>query len=353
MNAEMRDKIQPLLREARTVALIARAPVEEAVFLARETLRGRLNERGIFVYLFPESPAAYEKKWSGVRAPSGPTPPRKAALRIAKKNCAVQELRYEEREDDFSIIVTPKTGTVKKDDITIEPLLPDIDAAIAFSGEERVIALAGGSLALPGRDRIIVIAPDERTITEKTHELAVVIGPEALGKRDASGLFAALLLETKNFSQHISETALALGSALLASGADNAYIFRTLARSPSFIQLVGRALARTVSDETLGSAMAFVTAKDMEKTGHAPDPELARALLDEAALRLRPERFAVLFWQDNRSVNVLAHSPNPVLRDSFARRLGAVSDGSHVSAGGFRNFSEAEIKIRGILRDIR
>lgn len=353
MNAGVRDKIQPLLREARAVALIARAPVEEAVFLARETLRGRLSERGIFAYLFPESPAAYEKKWSSVCAPSGPTPPRKAALRIAKKNCIVQELRYEEREDDFSIVVTPKTGVVKKDDIAVEPLLPDIDAVIAFSGEDRVIALAGGSLALPGRDRIVVITPDERTITEKAHELAVVIGPETLGKRDASGLFAALLLETKNFSQHVSETALALGSALLASGADSAYVLRTLAHSPNFLQLVGRALARTIFDETLGSAMTFVTAKDIEKTKHAPDPELARALLDEAVLRLRPERFAVLFWQDDQSVNVLAQASNPALRDSLAQRLGAVSNGLHVIAGGFRNFSEAEIKIRGVLRDIR
>lgn len=352
MQGETREKIQPLLREARAVALLAHAPMEEAVFLARETLRGLLNERGAFVYVFPESPAEYEKKWSSVRAPVGPTPPRKAALRIAKGRCVIQELRYEERENDFSIVITPKSGTVKKDDIIIEPLLPDIDAVISFSGEERAFALARESLALPQRDRIITIAPDERTMTEKTYELATFIGGDTHDKRGTSALFAALLCETKNFSQHISETALALGATLIAAGADKAYVIRTLAHAPNFMQLVGRALARTVVDETFGSTLTFVTAKDIEKTKHVLAQGLMQALLGEIVAQLRPERFAVLFWQDERSVNILAETRHAALRDSLARRTGVVPEGSRVVVSGFRNFSEAEMKIRGIFRDI-
>ncbi len=108
-------------------------------------------------------------------------------------------------------------------------------------------------------------------------------------------------------------------------------------QTPSFVQLFGRALARTRINEELKSIWTFISQKDLEKTKNKnADESLFEQIIKNIKKLIPFQPMALVLWQNKNKV--------------WGLMLG--EDEEKETFGPYKNFSEAEIKIQQALKEI-
>jgi ethanolamine utilization protein EutA (predicted chaperonin) len=108
-------------------------------------------------------------------------------------------------------------------------------------------------------------------------------------------------------------------------------------QTPSFVQIFGRALARTRINEDLKSTWTFIPSEDLEKTKNKDTSESLFYQIIKNIKKLIPlQPTAIILWQNKNKVWGL------MLRE----------DEEKETFGPYKNFSEAEIKIQQALKEI-
>lgn len=121
--------------------------------------------------------------------------------------------------------------------------------------------------------------------------------------------------------------------------------------SLSFIQLFGRALARTRISDPLKSIWTFVTKEDLEKTkNQKSQPALFYQIIRNIKNLLPNHEIAIILWQKDEDVYLLAISEEKILQN-IAEKMEADYKEDFLLAGPYKNFSEAEIFIQKTLKE--
>lgn len=108
-------------------------------------------------------------------------------------------------------------------------------------------------------------------------------------------------------------------------------------KTPSFIQIFGRALARTRINENLKSTWTFISSEDLEKTKNKDADDSLFYQIAKNVKKLIPlQPMALVLWQNKDRVWGLM----------------ITEDDRSETFGPYKNFSEAEIKIQQALKEI-
>jgi hypothetical protein len=108
-------------------------------------------------------------------------------------------------------------------------------------------------------------------------------------------------------------------------------------KTPSFIQIFGRALARTRVNEELKSVWTFISQEDLEKTKNKDaDESLFYQIIKNIKKLIPLQPFNLILWQNKKKVWGLLLEENKET-ETF---------------GPYKNFSEAEIAIQQTLKEI-
>jgi len=132
---------------------------------------------------------------------------------------------------------------------------------------------------------------------------------------------------------------------------------------PSFWRLLGRALARSHFEKEIQTLWAFLPKSDFSAAGGPAfggenvdaqkNKNSVLKILNELRA-LRPEsRLFALLWEDApKSISAVIASRDSTMLKNLAVSMSSVPASSYFIANGFSAFSEAEIKIRGLIRRV-
>ena len=115
-------------------------------------------------------------------------------------------------------------------------------------------------------------------------------------------------------------------------------------------QILGRALARTTSEEILKTSWTFLTKNDFEKTGVSASKENLLFLLRKVRSNIMPYPSSIICYESGDEVRSLIYHENKNTLASLAMALSAEPESLYFFASGFKNFSEAETRIRQLLK---
>ena len=201
------------------------------------------------------------------------------------------------------------------------------------------------------KERIIFLGSRTRTLSEKLYDLIKLLIPNGNFK-EATLLYAALLMETGNFSRLQTPGVFGLAKNLLEAGADQARTgFSSKTYTAGARQLLGRALARSQREEGFGAFWSFLPFKDFEKTHLRPTAENLKELGAELIKFKNRDDLSLLLWEDGeKKILGFASGPNPRIQ-KLAMAMGAAPQSDYFAFGPFANFSEAERKLRELLKE--
>lgn len=362
---EALEKIKSLFQEAKTFALLSKKTSEDYKFLAKEALRQALSAKKNETFSFPHHPEL-RKKWSRIISNEETDIfSRQTSIRIPKNQCKIKELGCEEDNDFLSLIVTSEKSELDKETVIFEPIPFKPDAAFCFF-EPQDIGLSPEfekKLILPPKEKIIFITPGEKTFAEKIFQIIRTVFPDTPPTAVSTLLFASLITETNNFVRPVSQEVLRFGSELLSLGADKETVKTILSEEKtfSFARLLGRALARTYSDEASDASWTFLSKKDLEKTENLNSSPFFFYNVVKNLRDIIPFcTLSLLFWpaspsqggQNDNNVLAMAAADEEEKLVPLARSMGISLQSKFFTAGPFNNFSEAELRFKKALKEM-
>jgi hypothetical protein len=264
------------------------------------------------------------------------------------KNIAIEEMRYEEGDDAFSIIISPKSR-LEPSSLSVEKAPYETDGAFSFCDDRTLSEKIDAPVAKPAGDKIIYLVRNERFLSEKIADICGIWGEPS--EEIATLIFGVLILETENM-QRAKPGAFALANQLLLNKADHEKITGIVKKEKNLnrARLLGRALARTTIDATLKTAWTFLKADDFEKTKLAPAKTVLLPILRELRLAV-PEQILYILCCQTEKIQTMFWSQNKELLESLAGRLKGHLESFCFFGPQFENFSEAETKIRNLLKE--
>jgi len=321
------EEIRETLNGADSVALTLNDDPREQELLLREVLRIFFRDKGSTVYLFPETPGGFRNKWFPLLGNNYETPALSSeiSVRLPKNRFNVKEIGYEEDDNFLTLKITAKDNENKEEniDLNIKPVI--FDVLVCFGSLE---------IDLNNFKEKIILTAGDKTLSEKISEIVEPAEKENIPNL----LLAALLLETNNFREKVTEGSLNLAQNLLARGADKKAVDEIIKKdlSFSFAQILGRALARTRLNESLQSNWIFIASRDFEKTGVNADLFLIHQLLNKIKEIVPSQPVFVVLWEDKER-NVWALEKRET---------------SEKTTGPYKSFSEGELKIQETLKEM-
>ena len=306
-----------------------------------------------------QEPENYRENWSSIlNLKNDPELLQKTSIKLPKEKYNIKEVAYKEDKKHLSLIVTSIDNGLIKEDISLEKLLPEVEAVFCFFENHSKLEKFKDKLTLPDHEKIIFITPNKKTLTEKIFDIAKMLDIDTSANTElATILFATLIIETGNFSEKISKKTLSLGSLLLENGAEKKIISQILEKekSPFSTQLLGRLLARTYVDETLGVSWSFLNNKDFQKTNNTSiTPSFLYKLLKKAKILIRRQNLYILIWQSLTDIKVLVTThddKNENYLIPIAAKMQTELQSRFFVAGPFENFSKAEIELRKAIKE--
>lgn len=359
------ETIKNIIENSQSAALLLEQKAGEEFFLAKEALRTALLLKNLALISLPENPPDYAQKWSSLLASNSAPVPQKVSIRIPKDKYPVKELKYDENDDFFSLLITTQGPGFNKEALIFEQALPKVDSAFCFSAHPDPETLEDfKKIELPEKEKITVISPGEKTVSQKVFDIvsSLNIEPEILKTSHLTSLLlAGVIKETDNLTRNTSQEVLRQTAFLLEQGADKNLVQEIFnqEKSPAFWQLLGRSLARTAVDKNLKSSWTFLTKKDFEKSRTEPKPELLLQILNELNKSIASQTFSVLVWQNPKNspeqtkqeeIRAIMSSADQNKLGFLANNLNAQLENSHLRLGPFKTFSEAEIQLRQALK---
>ena len=356
--SEALEKIQTIFKESKTFALLSKDVGEDFRFLAKEALKCALLEKKLDVISLPEHPD-FQKKWKAVLPEkTNNSISRQTSIRIPKSQCKIKELTYEDEPDFLSLVLTSESGNLSKDAVIFESACPKADAVFCFFEPNEIEMLQNleNEIVFPQKEKIIFLTSNGVTFAEKIAQIVKTVAADVFSLRQISTLlFAALITETDNFVRPVNQEVLRFGSELLSLGADKESVKTILneEKTISFGRLLGRALARTHIDETSDASWTFLSQKDLEKTENLnSSSSLFCAILKNLRENIPYRALSFLFWQTGQNVFAMAAANEEKELLPLACVLEAKLQSKHFITGPFKNFSEAEMRFRQVLREI-
>ena len=369
MTPEQEEKIRNVCANAGSFAVVSNNEAAEEVYLAKEALAAAIRNVGLPVHSLPERRNDFAEKWLAI-LPSANNNPLvfSTSILIPKNKIETKEISYTEDDRYVSINISTGKEEISKDNVVFKTLPAKVDAVFCFPpfGQEIQDGKLPGEIA----KKITAAEPDNtinlssgaggETLAEKVFSIINIIessGDFSVKKSPVADLvLAALMAETDHFQKNIGAETLALASSLLKLGADKEKITGLMSdKSPSFARLLGRALARSYPNESLKSMWTFIAEQDLEKTGNEPSPPLFGKIMKKIKNLLGPRPFFVLIWQSKQEVwAMISVSPeiSGEVAEKVAAALSAKKENGDLISGPYKNFSEAELKIQTVLKEI-
>lgn len=361
------EKTIEMLTNAKSCALILDQNPKEECFLLKNALKLALNELNIVSFSYPENNDTlkyYSEKWSPilkdlvVEQEEKP----KAILKIPKKDILIKELSYNESDDFFSLIITPKQGRVIKESLILEETFPKPDVFLCFFEDMKKFGFLKNEIEFPesGENVVMFTSREEadlggvkKTLTERITDLIQLLQVN-FSPLIADLLFASLILETNKFKYYLSKDIFSLANFLVSRGANSKQISEILEsqRTDSFVQLLGRAAARTHYDDKLNAMWTFVQTADFEKTGNSPSLNLILKLTKELEGIVKSAKVYAFFWQKSNEIWIVLKSFDEVYLSKVSNILDLIPNSDYLIIGPYENFSEAELKVRETLNKI-
>ena len=258
----------------------------------------------------------------------------------------------EEDGEFLNLIISPKTG-LEPENLVIEKSPYEMDMAFCFfSGKESWKKIAA-PVVKPAPEKIIYFTNKDTSLAEKVNGLrAELVNGSAVSMRAATILYASLVFETENFQLNQGPGVFGLAKELLESGADKNTLKEILApdKKSNATQMIGRALARTTFEEELKTSWTFLTRQDFLKTGFGATKDNLLFILRKVRSQISPADCSVICYEnENGAGSLIFHEDENVLKN-LSLGLGASMESPYFFASGFKNFSEAETKIRQLLK---
>jgi hypothetical protein len=354
--AEALEKIITIFQESKTFALLSKKNSEDHKLLSKEALKNALLDKNLKVLSLPERPD-FQKKWSSIIPEHNCPIFQQTSIRIPKKQYKVKELTYEENDDFLSLVITSENGELNKGAVIFENVLPKIDAAFCFFDphESSILEEFKDKIILPPKEKIIFLSSNDITFAEKISKIIKAVAPESYNlTATATLLFASLITETNNFIRPISQEVLRFGSDLLSLGAAKEEIKSVLneEKTLSFSRLLGRALARTHSDEKLHASWTFVSKDDLKKTENSNlSPSFFYGIIRNLRELIPFQPLSLLFWRDEERVFAMAAADEEQELIPLSAALGIKLQSKYFVTGPYDNFSEAELNFRKALQE--
>ena len=367
------EKIRNVCAKAGSFAVVSNNEAPEETYLAKEALAAAIRSAGLPVHSYPERQKDFAEKWPAILPPANSNPLAfSTSILIPKNKIETKEISYTEDDRYVSINISASKEEISKENVVFKTLPAKVDAVFFFPpfGQEN----KDGKLPEEISKKIIASEPDNtitissgadrETLAEKVFSIINIIessGDFSVKKSPVPDLvLAALMAETDQLQNNIGAETLALASSLLKLGADKEKIAVIMSdKSQTFARLLGRTLARSYPNESLKSMWTFVAEQDLKKTGNEPSPALFGKIMKKIKKILEPRPFFVLIWQSKQEVwAMISVSSRPERRDgqSIEEKLTisllAKKENGNLISGPYKNFSEAELKIQTVLKEI-
>ena len=345
------ETIKNIINSGNKVLVAGEPSVDEATMLSMLALKNIMDTSGKKVFLTPAPSEGIKAKFGKIFSYSDARElPQKIKIKIPK-NSEIEELRYEEDENFLNVLISPK-NKIEPADLVIEKSPYEIDAAFCFFDGEAGWKKTATSVAKPPGEKTIYISGGERAVAGKINEIHEIInGSGPLPQNTATLLMASLICETDNF-QRQNGAVFALANTFLGAGADQKTIREIMLadKKIGLAQILGRALARTTSEENLKTSWTFLTKNDFDKTGLEPSKDNVLFLLRKVRSNIVPPLSSIVCYEDSGGVRSLIYHENKNVLANMASALGGAPESSYFLASGFKNFSEAENRIRQLLK---
>lgn len=352
------ETIKQILEKSQSAGILLEENAGEDFFLAKESLKSALLMKDLPLILLPIEPPQYAQKWIPFLSANNSLVPQKITINVPKDKYPIQELKYDENDNFFSLMLTIKGEGFSKDDLILEKALPKADSIFYFSPSSNLNKVEDfkDSIELPEPEKIVFISPNEKTISEQVFDIISSLNLQTemvKASHLATLLFASLIKETDNLTKNISKNLLQAAASLLEQGADKKTAQNILSqeKTPHFWRLLGRALARTDVDKATESSWTFLAKKDFEKSELEITPELFSQILKELNKSIASQTFSLALWQNSEEIKAIISSSDKSKLDFLASHLGIEPQNDFLETGPYRTFSEAEIQLRRVLKN--
>jgi len=279
--------------------------------------------------------------------------PEKIIISIPK-NTAIEEIKYEDNNNLFSIIITPKK-ILKKEDIIISKKTLEIDAAFLFFSPEnkKYLEELSSNLVLPPKKGMIFFTKNSHTLAQKIFNICEIINPSffADNKTLATLIYGLLVLETDNFQKKTDEGVFKCAHQLLAKGVEKEKLRNILTKNKNidFANTLGRALARTHFNAGSSVSWTFLSKKDM-KTEQEGNKVFFVGLAEKIRTNLPYCNASFLIWEKNNGIAGLVYSQDEVFLKKASASAQVAQEDNYFFTKDFKNFTEAELKLRELLK---
>jgi len=369
MTPEQEEKIRKICANIGSFAVVSNNEAPEETYLAQEALAEAIRNAGLPVHSYPERQKDFAEKWAAILpSGTGASAVFSTSILIPKNKIETKEISYTEDDRYVSINISAGKEEISKENVVFKTLPAKVDAVFYLlppgqeNQDDKLPEEAAKKITAAEPDNIITLSSSagEETLAEKVFSIINIIessGDISLKKSPVPNLvLAALMEETDQFQKNIGAETLALASSLLKLGADKEKIAGIMSdKSQTFARLLGRALARSYQNESLKSMWTFVADQDLEKTGNEPTPALFGKIMKKIKNLLEPRQFFVLIWQSKQEVWAMISVSSPDNNESTKKIgafLSAKKENGNLISGPYKNFSEAELKIQTVLKEI-
>jgi nanoRNase/pAp phosphatase (c-di-AMP/oligoRNAs hydrolase) len=242
----------------------------------------------------------------------------KFIITLDLKDSGVQELSYDVIDTKLQIFITPKTGSIQREqlqtaqsafryDLIVTLDTPDLPSLGTLTEMNTSLFYALPIINIdykPNNERygqINYISLPATSTSEVVAELLSKLSEIAIDKDMATTLLTGMIANTNSFkTKDIKPNTLALASRLIGMGADREFIIQELYRTKtlSSLKLWGQALTHLEFDTTLGIVSTMITREDFSRTG-ATEHDLYE-IIDELIAN-SPEAKLILIFHEHRN----------------------------------------------------
>ncbi len=349
---EQPEKIKKIISDSSAFAIFLKENPTEQEFLCAQALATAFFFNECAVYQLSPLPESLLQKWEVLIAklPNDPLP-QVTSIKIPASNVEIKEIDYEKSDGFFNLRIN-SSGKLDKAGISIDQQPAEIDLVFLL-----------GEIPPPkiNYKNLLSLVANEQTVSEKTLEIVKEIklsDPEAQ-KKTANLLLASLIVETENFTRHFSPHTLEAGKALLEMGADKKTVSAVLekAKATPLTQLLGRAMARTRTDEDGKISWTFLSQEDFEKSGGLEqNTETLLQVMQKVRSLMPAQPTMIMTWQDVGGIEVMIKNFDDSEQSrqkmfSLAQRAACPMQNDFFVMGPFKNFTEAETQTQKMLKE--
>ena len=270
-------------------------------------------------------------------------------IKLDPAKISVNELKYERDGKLLKIILKSEQNSADLSHISVEKEAVPADLLILIDPEESEIP---DILKTNPHKEVVKIGTKEKNLGLKILEIARAFYPTI--PDDIRDALWFLLAEENKTSPFPDPNYLKAFSELLDLKPNETKLRRAreILLGKGFYNLLGRALVRSHQEKETWTFWSFLPFSDFVKTGQTP--EIATNILQE--LRAQVENatlfYALLYEESPKNISALVASQDAPRLKALAGLLATEPASSYFFANGFAAFSEAELKLKNLIRRV-